>query len=99
MAEGIVERRECSLVISTHLRETAQARVPEAQSPRTSEYDVLFRKRKRGVRFDTPRRGGEAGPGPGVARKTKNLGVSTRRADQWIPGQLHRYLDACLESC
>ncbi|GFZ42559.1 hypothetical protein JCM24511_00275 [Saitozyma sp. JCM 24511] len=43
------------------------------QAPRTSEYDVLSRKRKRAVRFNTPRSGGEAGTS--VAPKPKNLGA------------------------
>ena len=97
MAEGIIERRECSLVMSTHLRETAQARVPAVQSPRTSEYDVLFRKRKRGVRFDTPRSGG--GAVPGVARKMKVLGVSSDCRVGPILGQLCGDRDASLERC
>jgi hypothetical protein len=72
--------------ISARVRQIAQARIAAVQPPRTDEYDVLFRKRKRGVRFDTLRSGSKAGTD--LARKPKNLGVSTRPGDGWTSGQM-----------
>lgn len=71
---------------SVRVGEIAQAEFAAVQEPRKDEYDVLFRKRKRGLRFDTPRSGGEAGTS--VARTTKNLGVSTRGGEERGPGKM-----------